>query len=204
MTNKDTHKPVIFSDKKIKIYEKIIKEQTAEKKRELNRTLDNKADGQMKKEYPSFLKTIKVKKELDILQKADNELKEFERQLENKKQRLKDAVKIAVKKCQAICERQSKINDWNADFDFYQADFDSFNNKLEQICRDEVTRKLRKSTTEGKQLDEIDNRMKNLLLTLSYPNLKAKAVDLNKALESGGSMLAIALNPDTLKQIGNN
>ena len=30
MTNKDTHKPVIFSDKKIKIYEKIIKEQTAE------------------------------------------------------------------------------------------------------------------------------------------------------------------------------
>ena len=200
----ETHKPVIFSDKKIKIYEKIIKEQTAEKKRELNRTLDNKADGQMKKEYPSFLKSIKVKKELDILQKADNELKEFERQLENKKQRLKDAVKIAVKKCQAICERQSKINDWNADFDFYDADFDSFNNKLEQICRDEVTRKLRKSTVEGKQLDEIDNRMKNLLLTLSYPNLKAKAVDLNKALENGGSMLAIALNPDTLKQISNN
>jgi hypothetical protein len=204
MNKDETHKPVIFSDKKIKIYEKIIKEQTAEKKRELNRSLDNRTDGLMKKEYPSFLKSIKVKKELDILQKADNELKEFERQLENKKQRLKEAVKIAVKKCQAICERQSKINDWNADFDFYQADFDSFNNKLEQICRDEITRKLRKSTTEGKQLDEIDNRMKNLLLTLSYPNLKAKAVDLNKALESGGSMLAIALNPDTLKQIGNN
>jgi hypothetical protein len=204
MNKDETHKPVIFSDKKIKIYEKIIKEQTAEKKRELNRSLDNKTDGLMKKEYPSFLKSIKVKKELDILQKADNELKEFERQLENKKQRLKEAVKIAVKKCQAICERQSKINDWNADFDFYQPDFDSFNNKLEQICRDEITRKLRKSTVEGKQLDEIDNRMKNLLLTLSYPNLKAKAVDLNKALESGGSMLAIALNPDTLKQIGNN
>ena len=204
MNKDETHKPVIFSDKKIKIYEKIIKEQTAEKKRELNRSLDNKADGLMKKEYPSFLKSIKVKKELDILQKADNELKEFERQLENKKQRLKDAVKIAVKKCQAICERQSRINDWNADFDFYQPDFDSFNNKLEQICRDEITRKLRKSTTEGKQLDEIDNRMKNLLLTLSYPNLKAKAVDLNKALENGGSMLAIALNPDTLKQISNN
>ena len=204
MNKDETHKPVIFSDKKIKIYEKIIKEQTAEKKRELNRSLDNKADGLMKKEYPSFLKSIKVKKELDILQKADNELKEFERQLENKKQRLKDAVKIAVKKCQAICDRQSQINDWNADFDFYQADFDSFNNKLEQICRDEITRKLRKSTVEGKQLDEIDNRMKNLLLTLSYPNLKAKAVDLNKALENGGSMLAIALNPDTLKQISNN
>ena len=74
MNKDETHKPVIFSDKKIKIYEKIIKEQTAEKKRELNRSLDNKADGLMKKEYPSFLKSIKVKKELDILQKADNEL----------------------------------------------------------------------------------------------------------------------------------
>ena len=161
MTNKDTHKPVIFSDKKIKIYEKIIKEQTAEKKRELNRTLDNKADGKMKTEYPSFLKTIKVKKELDILQKADSELKEFRRQLENKKQRLKDAVKIAAKKCQAICERQAKINDWDVNFDFYDADFDSFNNKLNEICRDEVTKKLRKSTIEAKQLDEIDKRMKN-------------------------------------------
>ena len=32
MNKDETHKPVIFSDKKIKIYEKIIKEQTAEKK----------------------------------------------------------------------------------------------------------------------------------------------------------------------------
>ena len=39
--------------------------------------------------------------------------------------------------------------------------------------------------------------MKNLLLTLSYPNLKAKAVDLNKALENGGSMLN-CFNPNTL------
>ena len=39
MNKDETHKPVIFSDKKIKIYEKIIKEQTAEKKRELNLSL---------------------------------------------------------------------------------------------------------------------------------------------------------------------
>ena len=29
--SKETHKQVIFSDKKIKVYEKIIKEETAEK-----------------------------------------------------------------------------------------------------------------------------------------------------------------------------
>jgi len=40
-------------------------------------------------------------------------------------------------------------------------------------------------------------------LTLSYPNLTAKAVDLNEALKNGSSMLTIALNPNTLKRIEN-
>ena len=48
-------------------------------------------------------------------------------------------------------------------------------------------------------LDAIDNRVDNILLTLSYPNLKAKAVDLNNALASSESMLSFALNPNTLK-----
>ena len=56
----EDYKQVTFSDGKRKTYEKIIKEKTAEKKRELSRTLDNKADGLMKKDYPEFLKAIKV------------------------------------------------------------------------------------------------------------------------------------------------
>ena len=63
----DDYKMVTFSDGKRKTYEKIIKEKTAEKKRELSRSLDNKADGLMKKDYPQFLKAIKVKKELELL-----------------------------------------------------------------------------------------------------------------------------------------
>ena len=205
MNKDETHKPVIFSDKKIKIYEKIIKEQTAEKKRELNRSLDNKVDEVFDKKYQLFLKDIKVKKELETLKKASQDLKNFERSIENKLEALKDAVKSHAKKVETICERQSKINGWDTIYwGHYDGDFDDFNSKLQKICRDELTKQFRKSTVEGKQLDEIDNRVKNLLLTLSYPNLKAKAVDLNKALENGGSMLAIALNPDTLKQIGNN
>ena len=64
---------------------------------------------------------------------------------------------------------------------------------------DEIVKKLRKSTKEGQELDAIDNRVDNILLTLSYPNLKAKAVDLNNALASSDSMLSFALNPNTLK-----
>ena len=202
MTNKDTHKQVIFSDKKIKVYEKIIKEETAEKKRELNRALDNKVDEVFDKKYQLFLKDIKVKKDLETLKKASQDLTNFERSIENKLQALKDAVKSHAKKVQIICERQSKINGFDVYFG-YNEDFDDFNSKLQKICRDELTKQFRKSTVEGKELDAIDGKVKNLLLTLSYPNLTAKAVDLNEALKNGSSMLTIALNPNTLKRIEN-
>jgi len=202
MTNKDTHKQVIFSDKKIKVYEKIIKEETAEKKRELNRALDNKVDEVFDKKYQLFLKDIKVKKDLEALKKATVELKNFERSIENKLEALKDAVKSQAKKVQVICERQAKINDFDEYFG-YNEDFDDFNKKLEKICRSELIKQFRKSTKEGEELDAIDGKVKNLLLTLSYPNLTAKAVDLNEALKNGSSMLTIALNPDTLKRLEN-
>ena len=202
MTNKDTHKQVVFSDKKIKVYEKIIKEETAEKKRELNRTLDNKVDEVFDKKYQLFLKDIKVNKDLEALKKVTEDLTNFDRSIENKLEALKDAVKSHAKKVQVICERQSKINGFDAYFG-YNEDFDDFNSKLQKICRDELTKQFRKSTKEGQELDAIDGKVKNLLLTLSYPNLTAKAVDLNEALKNGSSMLTIALNPNTLKRLEN-
>ena len=202
MTNKNTHKQVVFSDKKIKVYEKIIKEETAEKKRELNRSLDNKVDEVFDKKYQLFLKDIKVKKDLEALKKVTEDLTNFERSIENKLEALKDAVKSHAKKVQVICERQSKINGFDTYFG-YNEDFDDFNSKLQKICRDELTKQFRKSTKEGQELDAIDGKVKNLLLTLSYPNLTAKAVDLNEALKNGSSMLTIALNPNTLKRLEN-
>ena len=104
MKKDDTHKQVIFSDKKIKVYEKIIKDETAEKKRELNRALDNKVDEVFDKKYQLFLKDIKIKKDLETLKKATKALNDFERSIENKKQVLKDAVKSNAKKVETICE----------------------------------------------------------------------------------------------------
>tara|TARA_R100001460_G_scaffold59429_1_gene99277 strand:- start:217 stop:825 length:609 start_codon:yes stop_codon:yes gene_type:complete len=202
MKKEDTHKQVIFSDKKIKVYEKIIREETAEKKRELNRALDNKVDEVFGKKYQLFLKDIKIKKDLEALKKATEDLTNFERSIENKLQALKDVVKSQAQKVEAICERQCKINGWDVYF-AYDNDFHDFNSKLEKICRDELTKQFRKSTVEGKELEAIDGKVKNLLLTLSYPNLTAKAVDLNEALKNGSSMLTIALNPNTLKRIEN-
>ena len=200
-----TKKAVIFSDGKIKRFEKIVKQQTEEKKQELNRALDNKVDEVFDKKFQQFLKEFKVKKELEDLKKASNQLEDFERQLEEKKRTLKDAVKLHSKKVETICERQAKINGyehrihWGA----YDTDYNDYKTKLENICREELTKQFRKSTKEGQELDKIDNKVNNLLMTLSYPNLVAEEVDLNKALEDGSSMLSIALNPNTLKQVSN-
>ena len=110
---------------------------------------------------------------------------------------LRDNQRSIAKKLTAICERQAKINGFNEYFGHSDYDFDDFDHKLQKICRDEIVKKLRKSTKEGQELDAIDNRVDNILLTLSYPNLKAKAVDLNNALASSESMLSFALNPNT-------
>ena len=200
-----TKKAVIFSDGKIKRFEKIVKQQTEEKKQELNRTLDNKVDEVFDKKFQQFLKEFKVKKELEDLKKASDQLDTFERQLEDKKRILKDAVKLHSKKVETICERQAKINGYEHRIHWggYDTDYNDYKTKLEGICREELTKQFRKSTKEGQELDKIDNKVNNLLMTLSYPNLVAEEVDLNKALEDGSSMLSIALNPNTLKQISN-
>ena len=200
-----TKKAVIFSDGKIKRFEKIVKQQTEEKKHELNRALDNKVDEVFDKKYQQFLKEFKVKKELEDLKKASDQLDTFERQLEDKKRILKDAVKLHSKKVETICERQAKINGYEhrIHWGHYDTDYNDYKTKLENICREELTKQFRKSTKEGQELDKIDNKVNNLLMTLSYPNLVAEEVDLNKALEDGSSMLSIALNPNTLKQISN-
>ena len=199
-----TKKAVIFSDGKIKRFEKIVKQQTEEKKQELNRTLDNKVDEVFDKKFQQFLKEFKVKKELEDLKKASDQLDTFERQLEDKKRILKDAVKFHSKKVETICERQSKINGYEHRIHWgYDSDYNDYKTKLENICREELTKQFRKSTKEGQELDKIDNKVNNLLMTLSYPNLVAEEVDLNKALEDGSSMLSIALNPNTLKQVSN-
>ena len=198
-----TKKAVIFSDGKIKRFEKIVKQQTEEKKQELNRTLDNKVDEVFDKKFQQFLKGFKVKKELEDLKKASDQLEDFERQLEEKKRTLKDAVKLHAKKVETICERQAKISGHNICWGGYDTDYNDYKIKLENICREELTKQFRKSTKEGQELDKIDNKVNNLLMTLSYPNLVAEEVDLNKALEDGSSMLSIALNPNTLKQISN-
>ena len=72
MKKDDTHKQVVFSDKKIKLMKIIIKEETAEKKRELNRALDNMVDKVFNKKYQLFLKDIKVKKDLQELKQLMN------------------------------------------------------------------------------------------------------------------------------------
>ena len=84
-----TKKAVVFSDGKINRFEKIVKHQTQEKKRELNRAIDAQVDKQIDKKYILFLKDLKIMKALDKHQKTCQELDVFERNLENKKKTIR-------------------------------------------------------------------------------------------------------------------
>ena len=195
-----TKKAVVFSDSRRKTYEKIIKEQTQEKKRELHRAIDGLVDKQIDKKFNLFLKDLKIKKALDKHKKTCEDLDVFERNLENKKKQLEEDKLKSGQAVEDIFSRQAKINDWSTSI--YEEDTHSeIERKLNSICRDEIVKQLNKSTPQGKELENIDNQVNNLLMTLSYPNLVADEVDLNKALEDGSSMLSIALNPNTLKRI---
>ena len=46
-------------------------------------------------------------------------------------------------------------------FNYGYDDFSDYNGKLENICRDEITKQLRKSTKEGQELENMDNRVNN-------------------------------------------
>tara|TARA_R110002020_G_scaffold257154_2_gene470773 strand:- start:557 stop:1159 length:603 start_codon:yes stop_codon:yes gene_type:complete len=195
-----TKKAVVFSDSRRKTYEKIIKEQTQEKKRELHRAIDGLVDKQIDKKFNLFLKDLKIKKALDKHKKTCEDLDVFERNLENKKKQLEEDKLKSGQAVEDIFSRQAKINDWSTSI--YEEDTHSeIERKLNSICRDEIVKQLNKSTPQGKELENIDNQVNNFLLTLSYPHLVAEEVDLNKALASGSSMLSIALNPNTLKRI---
>ena len=195
-----TKKAVIFSDGKIKRFEKIVKEQTQEKKRELNRAIDAQVDKQIDKKFILFLKDLKINKALDKHKTACYELELFEKQKALKQKTLEDSKKQCAQVVADIFSRHAKINDWSQYIDD-DDNHDENLRKLKSICRDEIIKQLGKSTPEGKELENIDNKVNNLLLTLSYPNLVAQEDDLNKALEDGSSMLSIALNPNTLKQL---
>ena len=195
-----TKKAVIFSDTKIKRFEKVVKEQINERKKELNRAIDTQVDKQIDKKFNLFLKDLKINKALDKHKTACYELELFEKQKELKEKTLEVNKKQCAQVGMDIFSRHAKINDWS---EYIDEDDDHTSNlrKLKSICRDEIVKQLIKSTKEGQELSNIDNKVNNLLLTLSYPNLVAQEVDLNKALSDGSSMLSIALNPNTLKQI---
>ena len=69
-----TKKAVVFSDGKIKRFEKIVKHQTQEKKRELHRAIDAQVDKQIDKKFILFLKDLKIKKALDKHKKTCEDL----------------------------------------------------------------------------------------------------------------------------------
>jgi hypothetical protein len=80
-------------------------------------------------------------------------------------------------------------------------DIDDVKRKLMQVCRDELFSNYKKTTDDGKLLQEIDNRKKSMLVALNQPRLKFKEVDFNDAMSKGFEAIGIVYTSMNIKQL---
>jgi len=197
----EEQKVVRLSECSIKRIEEIMRKRAKDKKSHLDRVIEQKVEKSFKKEFPSFLKALNIKKELAKYKKAYEELEEFETSLEKRKRTLQANRDKAEVDLMTKFNRHSKINGWNARLS-HDSSPDSHISSLDEICRNEIYNKIKKSTKEGQELEEMDARIDNFMLKLSYPALKVKEVDLNKSLQyDNDDFFKIILNPNQLKQL---
>jgi len=193
-------KTVKLTESNIKRIEEIVRRQAEEEKSILERQLEEKVEKSFKKEFPSFLKALNIKKELVKYKKAYEEMEEFETSLEKRKRTLQANKEKAEVELMAKFKTHSKINGWN-DRLSYDSSYDNHIGSLTEVCRKEIFKKLKKSTKEGQELEAMGARIDNFMLKLSYPALEVKTMELNKFLHCKNDFIKIILNPNQFKQI---
>ena len=190
-----------LSDKKVKFWTELINNETDDKKRALSRNLEQKVDDNVDSKFNSMLKELKLLKPYQEHEKSCKELEDFENQKDLKLQSLRDKKKVT---CNAIIDfynRQAKIHNWDNIYEDEDLDIDEVKRKLMSVCRDELFNEYKKTTDDGKLLQEIDNRKKAMLIALNQPKLKFKEVDFNEAMSKGFEAVGIAYTSMDIKQL---
>ena len=73
--------------------------------------------------------------------------------------------------------------------------------KLMKVGREELFNEYKKTTDDGKLLQEIDNRKKAMLVALNQPRLKFKEVNFNDAMSKGFEAIGIVYTSMDIKQL---
>ncbi len=189
-----------LSDKKVKFWTELINNETDDKKRALSRNLEQKVDDNVDNKFNEMLKELKLLKPYQDHKTSCKELEDFENQKDLKLQSLKDKKRSTCSSIIDLYNRQAKIHNWETMYD-EDWDIDEVKRKLMSVCRDELFNEYKKTTDDGKLLQEIDNRKKAMLIALNQPKLKFKEVDFNAAMSKGFEAVGIAYTSMDIKQL---
>ena len=190
-----------LSDKKVKFWTDFINTETGDKKRALSRNLEQKVDDSVNDKFNSMLKELKLLKPYQDHETSCNELEDFKNQKDLKEKSLEDKKKVTCNSIIDLYNRQAKIHNWDTMYEDDDLNIDDVKRKLMSVCRDELFSEYKKTTDDGKLLQEIDNRKKAMLVALNQPRLKFKEVDFNDAMSSGFEAIGIAYTSMDIKQL---
>jgi len=190
-----------LSDKKVKFWTDLINNETDDKKRALSRNLEQKVDDSVDNKFNSMLKELKLLKPYQEHETSCRELEDFKNQKDLKEKSLEDKKKVTCNLIIDLYNRQAKIHNWEDIYDDEDLDIDDVKRKLTSVCRDELFKEYKKTTDDGKLLQEIDNRKKAMLVALNQPRLKFKEVDFNDAMSKGFEAIGIVYTSIDIKQL---
>ena len=190
-----------LSDKKVKFWTDLINSETDDKKRALSRNLEQKVEDNVDSKFGSMLKELKLLKPYHEHEKSCKELEDFENQKDLKLQSLRDKKKVTCNAIIDLFNRQAKIHNWENIYEDEELEIEDVQRKLMKVGREELFNEYKKTTEDGKLLQEIDNRKKAMLVALNQPRLKFKEVNFNDAMSKGFEAIGIVYTSMDIKQL---
>ena len=203
MSKKNEDGTINLSDKKVKFWTDHINEETASKKRDLERELEKKVDDDIDNKVSSFMKELKLDKLYKDHETNCKNYEDFLNQKDLKEKALRDKKTESAKVFIDLFNRQANIHDWSNMYD-HDHDIEDLDRHIKNVCRSEYFNELKKNTPEWKLLQEIDGKRKAMLRALNQPKLKFKEVDFNAAMSNGFNAIGIEYKPIDIQDANKN
>ena len=191
-----------MSDKSKKYWTDRITNLSKEKARELNRWVNDQIDKNINKELSSFTKTCKLDKLIKNNQKAHIEYEEFMKSKTEKERKLEENRNKSARDLVDAYNRYAKIQNWSSIYD-NETDFEDIMRTIKNTCREELKEKIKKTTSNGQLLLQMDKQQQKMLDTIHHPKLTFKTVDFATAISKGFNAMGISyqVNDEQIKQL---
>ena len=176
-----------------------LREFVSDKTRELERDIESKVDKQFKGQYKNFIKKLKISSKLKTLQKSCEEYESFINNKFKRERQLKAKLEKSTKDIADYFNRHAKINGWNS-LDQYNDSYDAVERHLKEVAKDELSETIKKTSKEGQQLSQLEEKKKKLVDILHFPQLQFKPIQFEDAVNSEFSSIGVVFKQLQLTQ----